>query len=84
MPMKERPQALGDGAGRAGAEERIEHEIAGIGGREQHARAAAPRASASDGSCGRAASFSRSAPVQIGKNQSERTWQSSLPAFSAS
>ena len=30
------------------------------------------------------ASLSRSPPVQIGNNQSERAWQSSLPAFSAS
>ena len=29
-------------------------------------------------------SFKRSPPVQIGKYQSDRTWQSSLPAFRAS
>ena len=83
-PMKIAAEPARDGAGGAGAEERVEHEIAGVGGRRAARGRAAPRASASDGSCGRRRPSAARAPVQIGKNQSERAWQSSLPAFSAS
>ena len=70
-------------AGRAGAEERVEHHIAG---REA---ASMTRASSASGFCV-GCSFlpspplSRSSPVQSGNSQSERICMSSLPAFSAS
>ena len=38
MPMKRRPQAARDRAGRAGAAERVEHEIVGTRRRQDHAR----------------------------------------------
>ena len=76
-------QPLGHGAGGAGAEERVEHQVAGVGGGEQHA---VSRASGFCVGCALrpAASLSRSGPAQIGKSQSERICRSSLRAFMAS
>ena len=77
-------EPLGDRAGGAGAEEGVEHDVAGLASRPASRGAAAPPASASGAACARRASFSRSPPVQSGMNQSERICRSSLQAFMAS
>jgi hypothetical protein len=76
-------QHLGHRAGGAGAEERVQHHIAGIGRRH------ITRCSSASGfwvgwALSPASSFSRSCPVQIGSTQSDRIWTPSFSAFSAS
>jgi hypothetical protein len=76
-------QHLGHRAGGAGAEERVQHHVAGIGG------PTSTRCSSASGFCVgmrlvAAASFSRSCPVQIGSTQSDRICTPSFSAFSAS
>ena len=61
-----------DRAGRAGAEERIEHEIAGVRGREQHAREQRLGLLRRMGLAARRRPSAAPRPVQIGRNQSER------------
>ena len=77
-------EALGHGAGGAGAEERIEHDVARLATRTRMTRASSASGFCVGCSFLPSSSFSRSSPVQIGNSQSERTWTSSLPAFSAS
>ena len=77
-------EAPGGGPGGAGAEERIEHQIAGVGGGQQHPRQQRLGLLGRMGLAPASRPSAAPAPVQIGRNQSERTWQSSLPAFSAS
>ena len=72
MPMKERREEPGDDPGGSGAEKRIEHQIAGVGGGDQHARQQRFRLLRRMGFAPEL-SLSRSAPAQIGRNQSERT-----------
>ena len=76
-------QLLGRRTRGAGAEERIEHHVAGIGGRQEYAMQESLRLL-----CGvklvAESFFSRSAPVQSEMVQSERICRSSLNTFIAS
>ena len=72
-------EPLRHGAGGAGAEERVEHDVARLATPPGSRAPAAPPAFASDAALPPSPSFRRSSPVQSGNSQSERICMSSLP-----